>query len=269
MTTSAYTCTRPSCDGAPLTGACKTGLDQYFWVAWPCYDAAADDEHPAHGYAATVEEAEVAITRAMGSTGPFRPRSRHATGASYARGYLRRLAVERRAQRTSTATNSASLEFVYQHGINEYDGRDTWTPYRIVKKTASRVYVEDAPHYEPHEPILNTANARAQRGWRRYDVRTFTLDRLALERDGSAARRGKWWSTYYTETGKTLWQADRSAPACLAALGLRQPCTLADVKRAYRQRARATHPDAGGDAAAFITLQSAYEQALGLIGGAA
>ena len=211
MTTSAYTCPRSSCNGEPITGVCKTGPDQYFWVAWTCYDAACSDEHPAHGTATSEDDANAAIIAAVGRLGN-RGSYAHMKGAGLARGYLRRLAVERRAQRTGTATDSAALEFVYRRGTSEYDGRDTWTPYRIVKKTASRVYVEDAPHYEPHEPILNTANARAQRGWHRYDVRTFVLDRLGLERDGSARRRGKWWATYYTEAGKAAQQADRPTP---------------------------------------------------------
>ena len=54
------------------------------------------------------------------------------------------------------------------------------------------------------------------------------------------------------------------APRCLQALGLRQGSTAQQVRQAYRHKARALHPDAGGDAAAFIALRSAYEEALRL-----
>ncbi len=45
----------------------------------------------------------------------------------------------------------------------------------------------------------------------------------------------------------------------LEVLGLRPPVDAAAVKRAYRHLARELHPDAGGDAAAFLRVQAAYE----------
>jgi hypothetical protein len=61
----------------------------------------------------------------------------------------------------------------------------------------------------------------------------------------------------------------QSAPPCLRVLGLQLPCTEADVRQAYRQRARALHPDAGGDPRAFVALRAAYEEALRLAAPAA
>jgi hypothetical protein len=45
-------------------------------------------------------------------------------------------------------------------------------------------------------------------------------------------------------------------------LRLLPPYTVGDVTRAYKERAKALHPDAGGDAEAFKALQAAYELAL-------
>lgn len=45
----------------------------------------------------------------------------------------------------------------------------------------------------------------------------------------------------------------------LEALGLRGPAGPDEVKRAYRRLARRLHPDAGGDAERFRTLQLAFE----------
>ncbi len=45
-------------------------------------------------------------------------------------------------------------------------------------------------------------------------------------------------------------------------LGLAPAATVAEIKRAYRQRALQAHPDRGGDAAAFRALHTAYESAL-------
>lgn len=50
---------------------------------------------------------------------------------------------------------------------------------------------------------------------------------------------------------------DRSAWAVLA---IAEGAPLDDIKRAYRSRARETHPDHGGDADAFRRVQRAYEK---------
>lgn len=53
-----------------------------------------------------------------------------------------------------------------------------------------------------------------------------------------------------------------AVPACVARLGLEFPCTLEQVKTAFRQQSKAVHPDRGGDNDAFILLRTSYEQAL-------
>jgi hypothetical protein len=45
-------------------------------------------------------------------------------------------------------------------------------------------------------------------------------------------------------------------------LGVSKECTHDEVKDAYRAKARATHPDRGGDELAFIRLHAAYEEIL-------
>ncbi|MFP6685696.1 MAG: J domain-containing protein [Polyangiaceae bacterium] len=50
---------------------------------------------------------------------------------------------------------------------------------------------------------------------------------------------------------------------CFRVLGLRGPCTVADIKRAFRRCARELHPDTPtGSHAAFVALGRAYAQAL-------
>jgi hypothetical protein len=48
----------------------------------------------------------------------------------------------------------------------------------------------------------------------------------------------------------------------MATLGLLPPYSLEDVHEAYRTRAKAAHPDRGGDAGQFEKLHEAYERAL-------
>jgi hypothetical protein len=55
--------------------------------------------------------------------------------------------------------------------------------------------------------------------------------------------------------------SDQDLPQCLEILGLRPPLTLEDVKQTYLAKAMAAHPDRGGDPAAFVRLQKAFEEA--------
>ena len=50
-------------------------------------------------------------------------------------------------------------------------------------------------------------------------------------------------------------------PHVLVTLRLAPPSAIEDVKQAYREKARATHPDRGGSAAAFAAVHEAFERA--------
>ena len=50
----------------------------------------------------------------------------------------------------------------------------------------------------------------------------------------------------------------------LSILGLPETSTLEDLKRAYRLKAKETHPDKGGDSAAFIKVKDAYDSLMEL-----
>lgn len=70
-----------------------------------------------------------------------------------------------------------------------------------------------------------------------------------------------------THTGSAADEAPKArgtnhATSIWQTLGLEPGATLTEIKRAYRVRALATHPDRGGSADAFRALHSAYEAAL-------
>ena len=51
-------------------------------------------------------------------------------------------------------------------------------------------------------------------------------------------------------------------PRCIAAFGLRMPCTEQDLMRAYRTKVKKLHPDRGGDKRRFLVLQQNFEEAV-------
>jgi hypothetical protein len=55
--------------------------------------------------------------------------------------------------------------------------------------------------------------------------------------------------------------SDDHRPDFMVTLGLAPPYAIEDVKQAYREKARATHPDRGGSAAAFAAVHEAFERA--------
>src|SRR5262245_40591880 len=56
--------------------------------------------------------------------------------------------------------------------------------------------------------------------------------------------------------------SDLQRPHFMIELGLLPPYTADDVRMAYREKAKAAHPDRGGSADDFQRLHEAYEQAL-------
>lgn len=63
--------------------------------------------------------------------------------------------------------------------------------------------------------------------------------------------------------------APRQIPECFRLLGFVDVPTDKDaVSERYRQMAKVAHPDAGGNAGEFQSLQRAYQEAMGMVGGA-
>lgn len=69
---------------------------------------------------------------------------------------------------------------------------------------------------------------------------------------------------FTTPYQERLVQCTDPSPDCLTRLGLALPCTIAEVKAAYRNRVKQVHPDQGGSHEEFLALQTAYEEALRL-----
>ena len=59
--------------------------------------------------------------------------------------------------------------------------------------------------------------------------------------------------------------AQHETPRCVAAFGLRLPCSEEELKRAYLSQVKELHPDRGGDRRRFMILQGHFEAALQVI----
>ena len=78
--------------------------------------------------------------------------------------------------------------------------------------------------------------------------------------DGAASSSAHRRSSSRSTTATTN-AARATTPSIWETLGITARATADDLKRAFRQRARATHPDRGGDAEAFREVQRAFKEA--------
>jgi hypothetical protein len=78
--------------------------------------------------------------------------------------------------------------------------------------------------------------------------------------EGAARSSARGRSTGRSTTASTN-AAGATATSIWETLGITARATADDLKRAFRQRALATHPDRGGDAEAFRQVQRAFEEA--------
>lgn len=120
--------------------------------------------------------------------------------------------------------------------------------HRIVRKTAGRIYVEREPFREDREKAGTT----------------IIVNRAILNRKGRWSHPWKSETFYATEEGamRAAHELSMGAPSWCSTLGVQLPCSIDDVKAAYRKLAKDVHPDVGGDPAAFVELERAYRVAL-------
>jgi hypothetical protein len=245
-------------DEKPAIGVEK--LSDTRWIAYPpdldLWDG--DQALIAEGYAAT--EIEAVAAALVAKPGAIR------TSHTVARAIHRRRVAERRlAAKPAGAATSATLDYVYSCSTSDYDGSETCTPHQVVKWTKRRIYIER----QPGDLEASTTPERLA------TLRMRILDREAFDRDGYVKPGRGWWEpTYYRdpETFRRIREERWATSArdfrpvgaladALATLGVSWPCALGDVDHAYRDLAKATHPDRGGDAEAFIAIRAAYETA--------
>jgi len=100
------------------------------------------------------------------------------------------------------------------------------------------------------EPSWARAWARVLLGRPPWGVRTEAAASSSA-RSRSSGRSTKATTDSAKATGTSIWKT----------LGITARATADELKRAFRQRALATHPDRGGDAEAFREVQRAFKEA--------
>jgi hypothetical protein len=228
------------------------GKNRWYWVVWPSLaiiQSQATGEHLADGYEPSKAEAVDRALAVAGLDGEW-------VAAKYAKQYHRHR-TRRNQSRDASSPAPAVLEFLYRDLQDPVTNAWHSVPHRVVKKTRQYVYVEQ----RPHDPAQLTGS------WLDHNAPTFRLSRAMLEQEGYALTPVTeiddplFFMTPYQER---LVQFSDQSPACLTLLGLSLPCTIAEVKAAYRKRVKQFHPDHGGSHEEFLTLQTAYEEALRL-----
>jgi len=156
-----------------------------------------------------------------------------------------------------------------------------WNPYttttsaahRVTKRTDKFIFVEDRSFgcYD-----WQTGEVKPREGKHCFE-KAYRLDRAKFEATGEAyVKHDCFYALPYEKTER--YQSDiesyhrqrsrdeSSTPSFIRALGLALPCTIDNVKQAWRKLAKEHHPDTGGDAALFIELQASYSNALAFFG---
>jgi hypothetical protein len=108
------------------------------------------------------------------------------------------------------------------------------------RRAAGRPLVEIEPHWA--------------RAWARVLIGRPPWDARAKGAASSSGGHGR-------STAATTTAAKATATSIWETLGITARATADDLKRAFRQRALATHPDRGGDAEAFRQVQRAFKEA--------
>lgn len=126
-----------------------------------------------------------------------------------------------------------------------------WVPHRVVRRGTKEIQVEASPSLELD------ANGRSRR-----PAGTYSIDRRELQRYGFARAESS--RTVFFSQPKASDRIVRAVDA-VQRLGLWFPFSEDDLRQAYLQRARASHPDAGGSSDRFVQLQEDYQRARELL----
>ena len=172
----------------------------------------------------------------------------HRTGEADALKIAREQRAEARAKKISASSTAQLTEYVYQHEKRYTSWLSSdfeWETkrFKVLRKTPKRLFVENV-----RETYKTASGATV--------LKTYALDRSALQK---GKHRYGWTldpnPPFDPKTGKV------GVPGWADVLGVTPPCTISQVKSAFRRAVKIAHPDHGGSDAAFQRVQQAFQAA--------
>lgn len=159
-------------------------------------------------------------------------------------------------QYAEPATYEAKLEKVMSRlGVEQYDY--DWSRFEC--------WVSFSYKGQPYRFSHSVENAKSHGVNIRYGSDVFAQVVLSLEDLARMVERGIYDLSTWVAGMKYL-TAGKTIEPCFSGLGfVERPKTANEVKSQYRRMAKAMHPDAGGDEAAFVALGENYRKCLELL----
>jgi len=234
----------------PVWTRSRVGRDKVYWVAYDDRVGAEGRTVVAQGYAATLAGADAEARSALAEAGMYQAR-RVPTGLGSS---SRAAREEGRRPAAVKAARVAPREYLYTRGQADHDGGGFVAAHLILRKTPKKVHVT-------RRSCGPDQIGTDDESWEQ-DRQAVALDRARLERDGSAYTVSYPASEFYTSRDAAAGDADGDGGAAFRLLGIEAPCTLEDIKAAYRRKALAVHPDRGGNPDDFRAVEDAYRRLL-------
>ena len=233
----------------------RFGKDRVHWVAYDDQPGAEGCVTIAQGYAAGLNEADAAARAALAEAGMYAARrTSRGFGRPLAKPKTADEATTPRAARPPKVERARPREYLYTRHVVEGDDWPFAAAHLVVKRTPRRTYVT--------RRSCGLAQLGTQdEAWGDAEA-TVALDRAKLLQDGSAFAKNYRQSEFAVTVDRALGEfAGRRHPA-YKALKLAAPCTVDEIKVAYRLRAFEAHPDRGGTPDDFRALEAAYRRLL-------
>ena len=226
----------------------RIGRDRVHWVAYDDRAGAEGRTTIDQGYATGLVEADAAARAALADAGLYQARRSSSHPARPLAG------VAPGPRPGARPPQTRPREYLYTRHRSDLDETTFVSAHLVAKKTPRKVYVT-IRSCGPDQ--LGTEDE----AWESND-RLIALDRAKLEGDGSIYSTRFRLSSFYRTREEAMGDASGREPLAYVRLGLRPPCTLEEIKAAYRRKALEVHPDRGGDPGLFQAVEDAYRQLL-------
>jgi DnaJ-domain-containing protein 1 len=223
----------------------RIGRNRFHWVAYDDRIGSDGCQVVDQGYAASLAEADASAREALAAAGMYQARRMSPNFRKSTR------EESPRRSRSAKPLRERLREYLYTRQLGESD-ENIIAAHMVLRKTAKRVYVT---RRSCGVDQLGTEDER----WEENES-VFALDRIKLERDGSVYSSNHRLSDFFASREAALGDSPRPGEAAFRLLGIQPPCSLEDIKAAYRRKALEVHPDRGGSPADFQAVEAAYRR---------